>query len=550
MSIIRVINISVTMITLVLTGVSARAQDTTKKKTIDITSTFKPVLREAVKLNFSAALPAFDTIRPVLGYSIPQQNVKLPYFPGALNPVALQTDSLVPWDNSHYLKVGVGNIHIPYIQGGFSGGNGRTTFLNLYGEMYAAKGKKPYQKNNLANLELRGSFKLNEDHGLSGKVGFKGQDFFLYGYQPDSLDFSKSQLKQTFQTVDGLFSFRNTNPTEYGLSYQPNLKISAISGKNDNHKATEENFVFNLPLQKTFGKSFGFNLGFTADVTRYTPSSKTLIQNNLFLVSPALLLKTPNAYIQTGIIPSWDNKAFNMLPNILGEMTTNDQRFTFQAGWIGYYNKGSYERFAGINPWLAEPDQLLNHRITELYVGFKGSLANHFTYSAKGAYSKQKNVNLFVNDDVDGKTFETVYSPNMEILQFHGELGYMLGEEFSFKSGITYNNFTKIDDQTRAWGLLPFELNAALRWKIFKDLSVKADFFGWDGPAYRSKEGDAFKGDQAFDLNAGLEYRITKSLDLWFQMNNIFNNKYQRWNQYEVYGFNLLGGVIFRFNQK
>jgi len=161
MSIIRVNHISIALAALVLIGESARSQDTTRKKTIDITSTFKPVLREAVKLNFSAALPSFDTIRPVLGYSIPQQNVQLPYQPGVLNPVALQTDSLVPWDNSHYLKVGLGNIHIPYIQGAFSGGNGRTSFLNLYGEMYAAKGRKPYQKNNLANLELRGSFKLN-----------------------------------------------------------------------------------------------------------------------------------------------------------------------------------------------------------------------------------------------------------------------------------------------------------------------------------------------------------------------------------------------------
>jgi outer membrane receptor for ferrienterochelin and colicin len=159
-------------------------------------------------------------------------------------------------------------------------------------------------------------------------------------------------------------------------------------------------------------------------------------------------------------------------------------------------------------------------------------------------------VNLFINDPKDGKTFETVYSPNLEVLQFHGELGYMRGEEFSFKSGITYNNFTKVEGQTKAWGLLPFEFNGSLRWKILQDLSLKVDVFGWDGAAYRTKGGEAFKGQKAFDLNAGLEFRITKNLDLWLQMNNLFNSKYQRWNQYEVYGFNVLGGVIFRFNQK
>ena len=50
--------------------------------------------------------------------------------------------------------------------------------------------------------------------------------------------------------------------------------------------------------------------------------------------------------IHGGIRPSWDNKVFKMLPNVMADITTNDQRFTFQLGWIGYYNKGSYERFA------------------------------------------------------------------------------------------------------------------------------------------------------------------------------------------------------------
>ena len=44
----------------------ALAQDTTKKRTIDITSTFKPVLREAAKINFNAAPPVADTSRPRL----------------------------------------------------------------------------------------------------------------------------------------------------------------------------------------------------------------------------------------------------------------------------------------------------------------------------------------------------------------------------------------------------------------------------------------------------------------------------------------------------
>jgi len=71
-------------------GICLRAQDTTKRKTIEITSSFKPVLREAVKINFNAAPPQADTSRPRLNYNIPAQYLFLMYQPGEMKPVAFQ----------------------------------------------------------------------------------------------------------------------------------------------------------------------------------------------------------------------------------------------------------------------------------------------------------------------------------------------------------------------------------------------------------------------------------------------------------------------------
>ncbi len=42
-------------------GLSANAQDKSKKKEVNITSTFKPVLKDAAKINFAAAPPTADT---------------------------------------------------------------------------------------------------------------------------------------------------------------------------------------------------------------------------------------------------------------------------------------------------------------------------------------------------------------------------------------------------------------------------------------------------------------------------------------------------------
>ena len=62
-----------------------------------------------------------------------------------------------------------------------------------------------------------------------------------------------------------------------------------------------------------------------------------------------------------------------------------------------------------------------------------------------------------------------------------------------------------------------------MRMQIIKDLWLKGDLFAWSGPSYLKKDGTAGKLDGAMDLNAGLEFRITKNINAWTQFNNIFN---------------------------
>ena len=81
-------------------------------------------------------------------------------------------------------------------------------------------------------------------------------------------------------------------------------------------------------------------------------------------------------------------------------------------------------------------------------------------------------------------------------------------------------------------------------------IDLKTDFFAWDGARYQLKDGTPGKLEGAIDLSAGLEFKITKNINLWTQFNNVFNKEYQRWNQYPVYGFNFVGGVVFSFDQK
>ena len=533
-------------------GIIAFSQDSAKRRTIDITSTFKPVLREAAKINFNAAPPSADTTRPTLKYDIPAENLLFAYQPANLKPLALEMDSLSGWDYSNYIKVGVGNVHLPYIKAGFSFGDGEKTFFNVFASHYSSKGKLDFQKNSQTSVGATATYKTPTHHEWNFGLGFKSEDYFLYGFRPDTLPFTKDQLRQRFQTIEGRVDFRNTVPSSFGLTYRPSLRASVFSD-NHNPKVTEANSVVNLPVQKELGRTAALNLALNADLTNYRnndASAKKSTYNNVFTVSPSLIIKSSMLFLQAGIIPSWDNGAFHLLPNAMADITTNDQRFTLQLGWIGYYNKGSYQRFASVNPWLARPDSLLNTRVQEGYIGFKGSTGNHFSYSAKIGYQQHKNIPLFVNDTIDGKTFVAIYEPKLNIFQTHAEAEYRIGEKFSAKGIFNLNAFMKIEQEAKAWGMIPLELGAALRWQVIDDLWFRSELWAWSAPNARMKNGNAFKGEGAFDLNAGAEFRVAKGFNIWFQMNNILNNKYERWNQYEVFGFNILGGIVYSFNQK
>jgi hypothetical protein len=531
---------------------AAQAQEPNKSKTIDITSTFKPVLREASKINFNATEPATDTAKPRLNYNIPAQNLFFTYQPTGLNPVALKVDSLTSWQYSNYLKAGIGNVHQPFVKAGFSFGDNSSTFFNIFASHYTSKGDLPFQKNSQTAVGAAATYKTAKNLEWNGSVGFSSDDYYLYGYRPDSLEFTKDQLRQRFQTIEAKVDFRNIHSTEFGLNYHPSVRVSGFT---DNHdpKGSETNTVVNLPLEKTFGETFGFNLGATADLTNYKKgkdAGKTTDQNNLYLVSAAVTAKTTNLYVHAGILPSWDQKSFHMLPNIMADITTSDQKFTVQLGWVGYYDKGSYQRFASINPWLAQPDSLLNTRIIEYYGGLKGSLGDHFSWSTKLGVITYHNMTLWVNDTTDGKTFNIIYEPKMNSLQLHSEIGYNIGEKFSATAALTFNNYYGLKQEQRAWGLIPVELNAGLRWRMLKDLWLTSELWTWKGARYRGKNGESFKSDRAVDLNAGAEFRITKNFNLWVQFNNILDDRYQRWNQYEVFGFSILGGITYSFNTK
>ena len=192
---------------------------------------------------------------------------------------------------------------------------------------------------------------------------------------------------------------------------------------------------------------------------------------------------------------------------------------------------------------------MFNTKTTEEYVGIKGSISNHITGNAKLSFLKMDNVALFANDSAAGsnQNFLVLNEPSLQALRFKAEIIYASQEKLSILAGATYTQFTKLSVNNKAYGLLPLEIYSTLHWKVLNDLTLKSDLFFFDGSYYRNPKLQSSKLSPAFDANIGAEFPVMKKLNAWIQFNNFLNNKYQRWNQYQVLGFQLLAGVVYSF---
>src|SRR6186713_562167 len=172
-------------------GISFSQQDTTKKKgTVDITSAFKPVLKESAKINFNASPAVNDTTRPKLNYDIPNQNLLFAYTPGSLRPLALDIDSGGYWDMNSYIKAGFGSLKTPFVQAGISFGDGKTAGLNIYAKHVVSDGKRDFQKFTNTDIKLSGYFKTGNNLEWDASIGMKQHKTYKYGYEPASLVFN------------------------------------------------------------------------------------------------------------------------------------------------------------------------------------------------------------------------------------------------------------------------------------------------------------------------------------------------------------------------
>ncbi len=517
--------------------------DSTGNRTVVIISDFKPSLQNAAKINFTAATGIADTTKIPLNYKVPSSNLFFSYEPIAIKPLAMPADSGLAWINQHQIKLGAGNLSTFFGEGRFSFGDGKKTITTVEADYISSKSNLFAQQFSKLNLDVISIYNSPKNIEWTSRAYFNSVTQYMYGFKPSTLNYTKDQLKQLFNTVSLQVGAKNSTANEAGVNFHPQLSIYRFT---DNNSGAENNLVFKLPVEKIFSKIMSFKLTFDADIAN-TKLPTVTINNNLFSLNPAVVFSTPNFILNIGLRPSWDNNQYKMLPNFTAEAKLSNSPLTLQAGWDGNFQKNSYRSLVAFNPWIGPFSTILNTQINQQFLGVKGNSGNHISYNARIAFQQLKNQPLFLNDAIDGKTFITVYESTMNAIKLQGEFGYTVQDNLSLLASANFTQFNAFSVNNYAWGLVPVEITGSAIWKPLKDLQVKADLFYLGGSMYKTGSIPPTRLSPGLDLNIGGEFYVQKNWRIWLQMNNLFNNTYQRWNQYPVFGFNVMAGVVYSF---
>lgn len=524
--------------------ISANAQDSTRSQTIQIVSSYKPVLKPGAKLNFSASPVAPVAFTEKFTYALPDQQYKVFMKSVELVPASFVPDS-IPFYNQHFFKVGYGNYQRIYADAGTSWGAGKPIQIQLFAGYHAQQGKLLFQQTNRTYAQTNVQYFFRK-HMLHITADANRNTFYYYGNQQLRAADKKDSLRIDYDNWSVDLGLKNQTPNTYGLTYAPSLTFHLLKSSGIN----EINALVRLPVTVNINSKTSFSLQTNTDLTRFQIDGDTMYSNNIFSVAPSIRFPVKDLSFNAGAQFVWDNSNLQLLPQFGMEAFVKSNQVIILAGVESRISKNNFSTLSRLNPWVAPARSQINTRIDDYFVGLRGSFSWNLNYRVTTGISNFFNQPLFVNTPKTA-VFSTLHEARLQTYHIKANAEWLLADIITADIGFDFYHFVKQKQEAKPWHFIPAELYLNTRWKPVKNLMLQTKIFAWSGPYVKIDALHNYKKlSSVFDANIEADFRVSKLFLIWMQLNNIFNQTYERWNQYNVLGFQIVGGIRLNFDQK
>ena len=406
---------------------------------------------------------------------------------------------------------------------------------------------------------------------IQPEFNYVNHGYHFYGLRDTAGIIPDDSLANRVQGIGGGLRFSNVSSRDsaklmytihtnyfYFHEFQHDIDTLGVNAKNNNFAiGTEMRYRFK---RNVFNVDFDINYNqynYNRPDTAFAPGYQEIEQKNwLIHLRPMMTSYGRKWKLNYGVDINFDTPAdtvFKVVPQIEAKYSLFNDMFIPYLLIDGGVEQQSFHKLNRVNPYMLSGIRLYNTKTTNVSLGIKGTLSKTISFNVRGYYKIIDNMPLFVNDTVfsDGYRFRVVYD-RVGVVGGELSLGYQLAEKLKIDLIGAYNSYTT-EHELHAWNLPEYVITFRGNYNLYEKIYVKADLTLQGG---RKSPGGLFEADQETanydlgilaDANLHFEYRYSKRLSAFLQLNNLAAQSYQRWYGYPVQGFQVLGGLTFVF---
>jgi len=204
------------------------------------------------------------------------------------------------------------------------------------------------------------------------------------------------------------------------------------------------------------------------------------------------------------------------------------------------HSVNTYRMLTTENPYLT-PNAQVELKNTREKFSFKGGAKGHigsmFAYDFNLSYAFVGDLYFFVTDTAGIGSYFNVLYDDVRLFSVNGNLRFQPSRALELRMAVRYHSYS-ITAPNRP----SFNMRAEARYNLWDKLNIYANPSVMGGYKALSVNGIGVDRKAGFDLSIGADYKFFDSSSVFLQLNNLTANRYQLFNNYPTYGFNMLLG--------
>jgi len=537
-------------------------------KEVKVKTAYQPKINKSKRIGELPVVVDTAKFTPSFTYFVQTKPLAVGFAP-ALIPAAKIVGEPLQSINSHTLTLAGGNYSTLFGDYRFNNQRSKITDFGVHIRHYSTNGKlelengdkrKPDWTEQLA--EIYGTLYLDESK-VTGSVFYEHKGCDYYGF-PQSGDVSSNYVdlfpyEEQKQNSFGLSTdFQATFKDEEQLNFGIGLQYEHFS---DDIDASENDLLISAEARIRRGDGFwsltsAFDYFAIDGLLNWEElgsvnERKTLVWN----LNPQYSLQTGKLNLQLGlnaVLAMGDDSETKVYPDIAIDFEAIDGIMSLFAGIDGKFQMNKYKNIADENPFIFSGLNVMPfNQKYRLFGGVKGSLSSNSSFRLSAEYGSVDNQYFFVkwsvgapNANYTGPTYSNKFGvvyDDINLLRLGAEVTIGWTDKLELNSSVWYNQYT-MDEEEEAWHKPEFEMNVNASYAFTNELSFQA---GVNVLGERPVQVDFQKQtlDAVYDLNIGVNYRLSEHFTVFGKVNNLFADKYYQWDGYPSQKLNILLGV-------